>query len=325
MFQKRGGDNLTKAFFDFENNRKVISSRLGLINPYTSNAQAPEDEEYKKGYTRYSQEVLIPAFLSAYTGKDPSTYPLVSNNNENIRSNPFRHILPRPNWRINYNGLSRTKPFKKIFQSFTLTHSYSGTLSMNSFTSSLLYRDVYALGFPSFIDSVSHNYVPYFSVPNMTITENFGPLLGIEATFKNSLNIRIEYKKARTLSMSLVDYQLSETNSKEISFGGGMRLKQVRIPVKYFGIDKRKSDINFKADFGLRDDFTTINRLDQQESKATRGQKVITISPSIDYIYSQTLTLRFFMDRRQSIPYVSNAFPITTTRGGLMVRFLFGN
>jgi len=196
---------------------------------------------------------------------------------------------------------------------------------MNSFTSSLLYRDVYALGFPSFIDSVSHNYVPYFAVPNMTINESFAPLIGIDATFKNSLNFRIEYKKSRILSMSLVDYQLSETNSKEISFGGGMRLKQVRIPIHYFSIDKKKSDINIKADFGLRDDFTSINRLDQNESRATRGQKVITISPSIDYIYSETLTLRFFYDRRQSIPYVSNSFPITTTRGGLMIRFLFGN
>jgi cell surface protein SprA len=325
MFQKRGADNLTKAFYDFENNRKIISARLGLINPYTGNAPAPEDQDFKKGYTRYSQEVLIPAFLSAYTGKDPNTFPLVSNNNDKITSNPFKNILPMPNWRINYNGLSRTKMFKPIFQSFTLTHSYAGTLSMNSFTSSLLYRDVYALGFPSFIDSVSHNYVPYFSVPNMTITENFGPLLGIDATFKNSLNFRIEYKKARTLSMSLVDYQLSETNSKEITVGGGMRLKQVRIPIKYFGIDKKKSDVNIKADFGLRDDFTSISRLDQRESKATRGQKVITISPSIDYIYSESLTLRFFYDRRQSIPYVSNSFPITTTRGGLMVRFLFGN
>ena len=52
MFQKRGADNLTRAFFDFESNRKVISNRLGLINPYTANAQAPEDQEYKKGYTR---------------------------------------------------------------------------------------------------------------------------------------------------------------------------------------------------------------------------------------------------------------------------------
>lgn len=325
MFQKRGEDNLTKAFYDFENNRKVISSRLGLINPYTGNAAAPEDPEYKKGYTRYSQEVLIPAFLSAYTGKDPSTYPLVSTKNETIRSNPFKNILPMPNWRVNYNGLARTKMFRDIFQSFTLTHSYTGSLSMNSFNSSLLYRDVYALGFPSFIDSVSHNYIPYFTVPNMTINETFGPLLGIDATFKNSLNFRIEYKKARTLSMSLVDYQLSETNSKEISLGGGMRLKQVQIPIHYFGIDRKKSDINIKADFGLRDDFTSISRLDQRESKATRGQKVITISPSVDYIYSETLTIRFFFDRRQSIPYVSNSFPITTTRGGLMLRFLFGN
>jgi cell surface protein SprA len=187
-----------------------------------------------------------------------------------------------------------------------------------------LYRDVYALGFPSFIDSVSHNYVPYFSVPNITITENFGPLIGIDATFRNSLNFKIEYKKARTLSMSLVDYQLSETKSKEIMIGGGMRIKNVQLKIPYFGLNKYKSDVNIKADIGLRDDLTTLSRLDQRESKATRGQKVITISPSIDYLLTKTVTLRFFFDRRQSIPYVSNSYPITTTRGGMMIRFLFG-
>ena len=324
LFQKKGIDNLTSAFKDFENNRKVISQRLGLINPYTNNLNAPEDPDYKKGYTRYSQEVLIPAFLSAYTGRDPQNYPLVNNKNETIRSNPFRNILPLPNWRINYGGLARTKAFKNIFQTFTLTHSYTGSLSMNSFTSSLQYRDTYALGFPSFIDSVSHNYIPYFMVPNMTITENFGPLIGIDATFKNSLNVHIEIKKARTLSMSLVDYQLSETKSKEISFGAGMRLKDVTINTPYFGLNKYKSDVNIKLDLGLRDDYTTINRLDQQVSRATRGQKVITISPSIDYLLTQTVTLRFTYDRRQSIPYVSNQFPITTTRAGVTVRFLLG-
>lgn len=324
LFQKKGSDNLTEAFSDFENNRKVISQRLGLINPYTGNLTAPQDKDYKKGYTRYAQDVLIPAFLSAYTGKDPATYPLVDNKYAGVRSNPFKRILPRPNWRITYNGLARTKMFKDIFQSFTLTHAYSGQLAMNSFTSSLVYRDVFALGFPSFIDSVSNNYVPYFMVPNMTITENFGPLLGLDMTFKNSLNFHVEYKKSRTLSMSLVDYQLSETKSSEIALGGGMRLKNVRINTPYFGINKLKSDVNIKMDFGLRDDYTTINRLDQRESRATRGQKVITISPSIDYIMTQNVTLRFFYDRRQSIPYVSNAYPITTTRGGLMIRFLLG-
>jgi cell surface protein SprA len=325
MFQKRNStNNLTQAFLDFEENRKVISSRLGLINPYTNNLNAPEDESYKKGYTRYAQEVLIPAFLSAYTGSDPKTYPLVSNNHDNIRSNPFKNIWPMPNWRINYNGLARTKAFKNIFQSFTLTHSYTGTMSMNNYNSSLLYRDQFALGFPSFIDSVSHNYVPYFMVPNMTINETLGPLLGIDATFKSSLNFKIEIKKSRTLSMSLIDFQLSETKSKEITLGGGYRIKGVTINTPYFGLNKKKSDVNIKMDFSLRDDYTTINRLDQRESRATRGQKVISISPSIDYLLTQNLTLRFYFDRRQSIPYVSNSYPITTTRGGLMLRFLLG-
>lgn len=229
-----------------------------------------------------------------------------------------------PNWRITYTGLSRTKAFRNIFQNFTLNHSYTGTLSMNSFNSALQYRDVYSLGFPSFIDSVSHNYIPYFMVPNMTLNEQFGPLLGIDATFKSGLNIRVEMKKGRQLSMSLIDYQLSETKSSEIQVGGGMRFKKVRVPIKYFGIDKLRSDVNAKLDFGLRDDRTSINRLDQRETRDTRGQKVITISPSIDYILNQNVTLRFFFDRRQSIPYVSNAYPITTTRGGLMIRFLLG-
>lgn len=324
LFQQKGKDNLTEAFKDFENNRKVISERLGLMNPYTNNLSAPEDPEYKKGYTRYSQEVLIPAFLSAYSGKDPATFPLLNNQNDNIRSNPFKHIMPKPNWRINYSGLSRTKTFKNIFQNFTLTHAYVGTLSMNSFNSSLLYRDQFALGFPSFIDSISHNYIPYFMVPNITINESFGPLVGIDATFKNSLNLKFEIKKSRTLSMSLIDFQLSETKSKEVVVGGGMRLKNVTINTPYFGLNRYKSDVNIKLDLGLRDDYTTINRLDQQESRATRGQKVITISPSIDYILTKTVTLRFSYDRRQSIPYVSNAYPITTTRAGVTLRFLLG-
>lgn len=48
LFQKKGSDNLTEAFSDFENNRKVISQRLGLINPYTGNLTAPQDKDYKK-------------------------------------------------------------------------------------------------------------------------------------------------------------------------------------------------------------------------------------------------------------------------------------
>lgn len=325
MFEKANSiEGSSRAFAEFSNNRKIISERLGIINPYTAGVRDPNDPEFYKGYNRYSQDVLIPAFLAAYTKKDPKTFPLVNTSNESVRSNPFKNLMPLPNWRINYSGLARTTAFKEIFQSFVLNHSYTGTLSMNSFTSALLYRDVYALGFPSFIDSISSNYIPYFMVPNLTINENFSPLLGVDATFKNSLNLHVEYKKSRILSLSLIDFQLSETRSKEIAIGGGYRMKNVTINTPYFGLNKYKSDVNIKLDLGFRDDLTTLNRLDQDIHQPTRGQRVINISPSIDYMLTQSLTLRFFYDRRQSIPYVSNAFPITTTRAGVMIRFLLG-
>ena len=103
-----------------------------------------------------------------------------------------------------------------------------------------------------------------------------------------------------------------------------MRLKNVTIPTQYFNLHNQKSDVNMKFDFSIRDDLTSINRLDDRTSIPTRGQRVISISPSIDYLINKSFTVRFLYDRRRSIPRVSTAFPITTTRGGIMFRFLFG-
>ena len=325
LFQKPDEtNNLTQAFYNFESYRQNISRRLGIVNPYTGGTNNPSDPDYAKGYSRYAQNVLIPAFLAAYSGADPESIPLVEENNTSVRSNPFKHLFPLPNWRLTYNGLARNKKLRKIFQQFTLRHTYNGSLSMNGFNSALMYNDVFGLGYPSFIDSTSGNYVPFFLVPNITITENFGPVAGIDATLQNSLNFKFEYKKSRTLSMSLIDFQLSETNSTEFAIGAGMRLKNVTIPTQYFNLHNQKSDVNLRFDFSIRDDLTTINRLDERNSIPTRGQRVTSITPSIDYLLNKNLTIRFLFDRRKSVPRVSTAFPITTTRGGVMFRFLFG-
>jgi cell surface protein SprA len=324
LFQGRDANGLTKAFYQFEDNRKIISNRLGNINPYGGNQQAPEDPGYAKGYTRYAQEVLIPSFLSAYSNKDARTYPLLASEQNNIKSNPFKNIMPMPNWLLTYNGLTKLPFFKEHFTNINIKHGYNGNLSMNSFNSSLQYRDVFSLGYSSFIDSNSGNYVPYFFVPNITINERFEPLIGVDLALKNSATIHFEYKQTRLLSLSLLDFQLSNTTSKEIVLGGGMRFKKVKLPTSLFNLNKKKNDINVKMDFSLRDDRTEIQFMDRHESKPTRGQMIIGISPSIDYIYSQNLTVRLYYDRRQTVPYTTNAFPITATKGGVMFRFLLG-
>ena len=78
-----------------------------------------------------------------------------------------------------------------------------------------------------------------------------------------------------------------------------------------------------KIDIGFRDDKNSNTFLANNVSVVSRGQQVITIRPSIDYSVSQKLTLHFFYDRSQSIPYVSNAYPTTTAKGGVTLRFIF--
>jgi cell surface protein SprA len=319
----KGGGVNSAAFSQLMDNRGIISERLGNNNPYVNGARDPNNGDYSKGYTEYSQDVLIPSFIAAYTGKDPNKVGLINYDNRNIRNNPFKAYKPMPNWRARYNGLSKVPAIADIASNVVINHAYTGTLSMNSFVSALYFQDVYNLGFPSFIDSNSGNFVPFFQVPNITISEQLNPLIGFDAAFKNNMQASFEYRKSRTVSLSLIDYQVSETNSTEYVAGFGYRIKGLILPFEVFGVKQLKNDLNIKVDVSVRDDKTNNNYLAQNLSVVTRGQKVITISPSINYIVSDKLTIRLFYDRRKSIPYITSSFPITTTRAGITFRFIF--
>jgi cell surface protein SprA len=198
--------------------------------------------------------------------------------------------IPKPNWRITYNGLTKIKKLSKIFTNFSITHAYNSTLSMNSFNSALLFQDSLLLGYPSFIDSISGNYVPYFLVPNVTINEQFGPLFGVDFSTVSQFSGRFEFRKGRTLSLSLIDYQLSEVRTSEITLSARYRKRDMKLPFKLtLGKGKNAkatSDVTFAVDFSIRDDVNSNSRIDQTNSFATGGQKVITIRPTIDYVLS---------------------------------------
>ncbi|ATL47307.1 cell surface protein SprA [Chitinophaga caeni] len=320
---------MSKTFKDFESYRQVISERLANENPYNNDpnnpvpSQNPKDPTYRYGYSRYAQDVLIPAFLAAYSGKDPKDIGLLNQDNSSIKSNPFRNYFPLPNWKVTYNGLARIAPFRDFLTNFTITHGYRNSLSMSSYNSSLYFEDPILAGWPSFVDTISGNYYPYFIVPNITISEGFEPLIGLNMTFTNTLDLKFEYRKSRTLSLSLIDYQLSEIRSDEFIIGGGYRLRGFKLP---FSLGKNGqsavNDLNIRLDMSFRDDKTVNNKLDADIVIPTSGQKVIGISPSIDYVVNNRLNLRFFYERKQSIPVISTSYPITTTRGGLTLRFM---
>lgn len=320
LFQKFDPNVISETFKKFESNRVLLSQRLKGLNPYAqTNPQDPDG--YYEGYGRYAQDVVIPAFLAAYTNKDPMKVSLIKNSNPKLKSNPFAGLIPKPNWTVTYNGLSRIPGLEKIFANVTIRHGYHSTLSMNSFNTALLFTDPFHVGYPSFIDTTAgqKRYVPFFLVPNITIQEQFDPLIELDMTFTNQLTTRFEFRKSRTLSLSLVDYQLSENRSTEVTFGFNYRRKGMPL-IKKIGKTELTNDVTFRFDFSLRDDATANSKLDQGTSFGTAGQKVIRIAPSIDYILNKRVSLKLYFEQNRNIPKISNAFPITNTRGGLQIR-----
>ncbi len=323
LFEKFDPNSISATFKKFEDNRIIMSKRLGEKNDYS---QVAGTDGFYKGYGRYAQDVLIPSFIAAYTDKDPNSVALLSSSaGSYVRSNPFLGYIPRPNWRLTYNGLSRIKAVEKLFTNFTITHAYNSTLSMNSFNSALLFADDLGLGFPSFIDTVSGNFVPYFLIPNISISEQFAPFIGIDFVTVGQFSGRFEYRKSRIISLSLFDFQLSEVRSTETTVGLRWRKRGFPLPIK-IKIGKKdpakkvENDVTFTLDFSIRDDINSNSRLDQSNAFATGGQKVITIRPTIDYVLSNRINLQFFFDQRRVNPYISSSAPMVNTRAGMQVR-----
>jgi len=326
LFSSYNPNQLSGTFIKFQNYRQTIANRLAQANPYWKAAGSPTTTDatgatYPMGYGRYAQDVLIPAFLAAYTGKSPNTVSLLNQSNATIKSNPFSGITPLPNWRLTYTGLTKIPALAEIFSNISITHAYTSNLSMNAFTSALYYYDPLHLSQPAFLDTISGNYVPFFLVPNLTMEESFSPLIGIDVTTTKQMNLHFEYKKGRKLSLSLIDYQLSEVRSTGWSFGGSFRKKGVNLPFRlpFTKGKKLDNDLTVRLDLSMEDDTQNNSQLDQLSAYSTGGQKVITIQPSIDYVMSTRVRLKFYFDQIRTIPYISTSAPITNTSGGIQI------
>jgi cell surface protein SprA len=324
LFESSSSNQISSTFQKFENYRSIISQRLGKQNAYSGNIVSPDG--YAKGYGKYAQDVLIPAFIAAYSGKSPNEVGLIQEDNPNIKFNPFSGYLPKPNWRLTYNGLARVPGLDKIFTNFSISDGYTSTLSMNSFNSNLNFQDPFGIRQPGFIDTLTGNFVPYFMVPNITISEQFAPLIDLDMQFVNQLQAKFSFSKSRQLSLSLIDYQMSEARSTEYVFGLGFRKRGVPLPFKIKVMGKNgltnrlENDLTLRLDMSFRDDATTNSYLDQNAAVPVGGQQVISISPSIDYVINNRINLKFYFDERRTIPKISSSPPVTTTRAGIQIR-----
>jgi len=319
----KSDENSSETFDAFRENRLVIARRLGLDAgiDFTNvdNFENGDLNSFPLGYGKTNQSVLLPAFLSAYTGDDPSTSSLGA----------FRNI-PIPNWTLKYTGLMKLKWFKKNFKRLSISHGYNAMYTINQFRSNLDYNEGNpTLDFvsqnPNVLDQ-SDNYKNEFLYSNINLMEQFSPLFKLDFEMKNSIKILAEVKKDRLLSLSFDNNLLTEIQGNEYIFGFGYRVKDLKIRSSLAGASQIiKSDLNMKLDLSIRNNKTIIRYLDLDNNQVTSGQTIWNFKYSADYDFSRNLTGIFYFDYSFSEYAISTAFPQTTIRSGFTMRYNFGN
>ncbi|MFD1616485.1 T9SS outer membrane translocon Sov/SprA [Gelatiniphilus marinus] len=321
----KSDENTSDAFNDFRANRLKIANRLAE-KFYGNSTYTRDAEGYPLGFGKNNQAVLLPAFLAAYSGQDANK----------VKTSAFRDV-PIPNWDLKYTGFMKFAWFKKRFKRFSVTHGYRSTYTINQFSTNLnLNLDAnaneapipgtdFASQPPEALDQ-SGNFKNGTLFSNINLTELFSPLIRIDFEMKNSIKILAEVKKDRLLSLSFDNNLMTEIQGNEYVIGLGYRIKDVRIRSQLAGPKKRiVSDLNMKADISVRDNKTIIRYLDLENNQVTSGQTIWGLKYSADYAFSKNLTGIFYFDYAFSEYAISTAFPQTTIRSGITLRYNFGN
>jgi cell surface protein SprA len=285
--------NGTDLFNELSVARARIATRLAKENS-NSTGQTDPTTGYPDGYGGVQQDVLTAAFLATYGHRDI--------NKINV-STPFLKI-PLPNWRLSYNGFTKLKRVNKYFQSLTLNHAYTCNYTVGNYTSDLNYGE--KNGKPSERNNMG-NFIPTYVIGQVSINEQFSPLVGFEMTLKNSLMIKVDFKMSRNLALSFVNNQITETSSKELVVRAGYSFKNLKIGFIFSGMKRQIiSDLNLTAGFGIRDNITTLRKVDEFDRVVSSGQLAITIDFSADYQISRMVGLRLYYNHAINRPYIQS-------------------
>jgi cell surface protein SprA len=302
----------------FQNNTSAESE---VFRQFSSNIEIIRDRFLTTrgtGFEGQSQDVLIPAFIAAYSGRDANRVSL----------SPFPQI-PMPNWRLDYNGLNKIKVLQNVFQSVSISHGYSSNYQVMNFTNSLEYSDVgfnrslFSYNVGDFGNQFNREgqVIPMYVINQVMISEQFAPLMGVNVRTKGRLSARFEYKKRRDLALNLGNSQVTEQNARDWSLEMGYTKNNLKMPFRSQGrVITLKNDVTFRLNVSVTNNITIQRKIDEVNT-ITNGNINIQIRPNINYVVNQKLNLQMYYERNVNEPLVTNSFPRATTRAGVRVQY----
>ena len=331
----------SKTFEKFVNSLAGFRDRVeaqyaGTVYPAGSALAGGKFDASRTPVNQYSSDVMIPAFLKAYTsmgGNSLSVFPALS------------RMLP--NWTIRYSGLGRLPWFNEHFKSVNINHSYKSVFAVGSYNSYSTFQEyMNGLGFVSDVTTGNPSPSSMFNISQVSINESFSPLLGMDVTFNNNMTVKAEYRQTRVLNLSMTSVQLNEALSKDWVIGMGYRINNFYVFGWGTKVSRSKSkggnknaanknasttktvqngtnhDLNLRLDFSFRKQAAIVRDIASMVSSASSGNNALKLSFSADYTFSKLLTMSFYYDRQTNTPLLSSSsYPTTTQDFGLSIKF----
>lgn len=308
--------NSSQTFDDFRNMRSEMAKRVATSYSVPYN---PSDN-YPVGFGPNSQEVLIPAFMAAYSGTDVSAQ----------RLDRFPKI-PLPNWNVKYDGLTSIPWVKKYFKTVSVSHGYTSTYSISSYQTNLFFTDLES-PFTGTIENnpdnfdVSGDFLTEFQIQTVNISEQFSPLIRFDMTMNNSLTTRFEISKDRQVSLSLNNNQVQEQAGRSLTVGVGYRINDFEVTMSTPNGSKTfSSNLDLNLDISIRKTASAIRSLEENTHQPVSGSTDVSIKTSADYVLSERINIQLFYDRMVKKYEVANSFDTANSSFGIKLRFSFGN
>ena len=323
--------NALPAFRD-----RVEAQYANAVYPKGTTLAGKKFDPQNGGVNMYSADVMIPAFLSSYTG--------MGGNSLNIFP-ALSKLLP--NWSIRYSGLSKLPWIREYFKSVNLNHSYKSIYSVGSYSSYSTFME-YMNGLGFIKDATTGNPIPnsIYNVSTVSINESFSPLLGVDVTLHNNLTCKFEYRSTRVLTLSMTSVQINEAVSHDWVVGMGYKINNFNLfgggnhravkgkkgrnqqeddnkkkTTNQRGKNQVNHDLNLRLDLSLRNQAAITRDIASMTSAASSGNTAFKLSFMADYTLSRLLTMSFYFDRQTNTPLLSSSsYPTTTQDFGLSVK-----
>jgi cell surface protein SprA len=300
-------ENHPNPVFDaFLANRYTVASRLQLQDSRIGATLIDSATGFPMGYSKTSQDVILGGFYAAYSGLDVGRTEL-----------GIFPTLPMPNWNIDYNGLSKLPFLEDLFTNINIKHAYKGTYTVGNYQRNLKFDQTAT-------PESGTDFIPLHQIADVTISEGFFPLIGLNFTTKNNWTLGMEYKRNRILKLFAASFNLTEMRQNEFTLNAGYRVAGLTLPIKRKG--RRiflPNDFRFDLAISISDNTTIIRKIDVNVNRYTAGMMNIRINPSITYQVNQKINLAARYNRNIMDPKIATQFYTSLTDFGIELRYTF--